>query len=78
MSELPKLRAEIDRLDDELLRLLNERAGVSRRIGETKDGQGVYRWQFKGSPEWHVGLLALPSRLVLRERVRVPVSRGYV
>jgi chorismate mutase/prephenate dehydratase len=36
MSDLPKLRAEIDRLDDELLRLLNERAGVSRKIGDTK------------------------------------------
>ena len=36
MSDLPKLRAEIDRLDDELLKLLNARAGVSKRIGDTK------------------------------------------
>lgn len=47
MSELPRLRAEIDRLDDELLGLLNARAAVSKKIGETKRAQDpdapVYR-----------------------------------
>ena len=36
MSELPLLRSEIDRLDDELLKLLNARAQVSKKIGDTK------------------------------------------
>jgi chorismate mutase/prephenate dehydratase len=36
MSELPKLRAQIDRLDDDLLKLLNTRAGISKKIGDTK------------------------------------------
>lgn len=47
MSELPGLRARIDSLDDELLRLLNARAEVSRRIGEVKrsedPGATIYR-----------------------------------
>jgi chorismate mutase / prephenate dehydratase len=36
MSDLPTLRGEIDRLDTELLKLLNARAQVSKRIGDTK------------------------------------------
>lgn len=47
MSELPRLRAEIDRLDDELLKLLNARAQVSKSIGEAKRSEDpdapVYR-----------------------------------
>ena len=33
MSDLNKLRLEIDRLDDELLKLLNARAEVSKQVG---------------------------------------------
>ncbi len=46
MSDLNKLRREIDRLDDELLKLLNARAEVSKQIGaakraeSTEDAQG--------------------------------------
>ncbi|MBL8379025.1 MAG: prephenate dehydratase [Burkholderiales bacterium] len=36
MSDLPRLRQEIDRLDDELLALLNARARVSQQIGQVK------------------------------------------
>ena len=36
MSDLNKLRLEIDRLDDELLRLLNARAEVSKQVGAAK------------------------------------------
>jgi chorismate mutase/prephenate dehydratase len=36
MSELPRLREEIDRLDGELLALLNARARVSQQIGQVK------------------------------------------
>lgn len=27
-------------------------------IGETKDGQKLYRYRYKGSPQWHIGLIA--------------------
>ena len=36
MSDLNKLRLEIDRLDDELLKLLNARAEVSKQVGAAK------------------------------------------
>ncbi|MGZ7440525.1 bifunctional 3-deoxy-7-phosphoheptulonate synthase/chorismate mutase [Paenibacillus sp. TH7-28] len=42
MSEaLNKLRQKLDIINDELLRLLNERAAVAREIGEIKEKQGV-------------------------------------
>ena len=34
-------RAEIDAIDDELLRLLNERARLAIRVGETKRSAGL-------------------------------------
>ena len=42
-SEIDKLRSRIDSLDDELLALLNRRAGVAGRIGALKDHAGAYR-----------------------------------
>jgi len=36
MSDLNQLRLEIDRLDDELLKLLNQRSEVSRKVGQAK------------------------------------------
>ena len=41
-QELAKLREGIDALDGELLRLINERAKLARRIGEIKHGN-IYR-----------------------------------
>jgi chorismate mutase/prephenate dehydratase len=41
-DELTKLRDQIDALDAELLRLLNERARLAQAVGHIKDGQ-VYR-----------------------------------
>lgn len=41
-AELQSLRDGIDRIDDELLRLINERATLARRIGEIKQGT-LYR-----------------------------------
>ena len=41
MSTLAELRAEVDRLDSELVRLLIERAEVTRRIGEEKGRTGA-------------------------------------
>ena len=28
------------------------------KIGETKDGQPIYRFRYNGSPQWHIGLMA--------------------
>ena len=42
-DELDKLRKEIDNIDDELLKLVNRRAGVAQRIGHAKKGAPVYR-----------------------------------
>lgn len=41
-EELDKLRAGIDRIDDEVLRLLSERARLAQRVGEIKHGN-LYR-----------------------------------
>jgi len=43
MDELAKLRREIDRLDDELLRLLNRRAALAQQAGALKNGAPAYR-----------------------------------
>jgi chorismate mutase/prephenate dehydratase len=43
MAELEKLRREIDRLDDELVRLLHQRAALAREIGGLKQGAPAYR-----------------------------------
>ncbi len=43
MADLEKLRKEIDRLDDELVRLLNQRASLARQIGGLKNGGPAYR-----------------------------------
>ena len=42
-DELEKLRRQIDALDDELLGLVNRRAGLAGRIGALKKGAPVYR-----------------------------------
>jgi len=44
MSEnLKQYRAQIDRIDDELLRLFNERAKLAQQIGHEKNGSAVLR-----------------------------------
>jgi chorismate mutase/prephenate dehydratase len=47
MSDLNQLRLDIDRLDDDLLKLLNQRAEISRKVGEakraTEPNPAVYR-----------------------------------
>jgi len=42
-DDLQKLRAEIDRLDDELLALIQSRAALAQKIGELKHGAPAYR-----------------------------------
>lgn len=37
-------RAEIDAIDDELLRLLNRRAGLAMKVGESKRIAGLSVW----------------------------------
>jgi len=43
MSDLEKLRRDVDRVDDELAGLLERRAALARRIGELKGGAPAYR-----------------------------------
>lgn len=43
MEEIDKLRGEIDAIDDQLLALVNRRAGLARRIGGLKAGGTAYR-----------------------------------
>jgi chorismate mutase / prephenate dehydratase len=42
-DDIEKLRKEIDAIDDELLKLINRRAGLAQRIGGLKKGAPVYR-----------------------------------
>jgi len=42
-EDIKRLRAEIDRLDDELLALLQRRAAAAQKIGALKDGAPAYR-----------------------------------
>ncbi len=39
--DMDDLRKDIDRLDDDLLRIFNERAGLALKIGEIKKGLGI-------------------------------------
>ncbi len=39
--DMDELRKEIDRLDNDLLRIFNERAGLALKIGEIKKGLGI-------------------------------------
>lgn len=42
-EELAKLRGQIDALDDQLLNLLSQRAGLAQAVGRLKNGEGIYR-----------------------------------
>lgn len=42
-DKLKQLRAQIDRLDEELLKLVNQRAGLAQQIGHLKDNDAVLR-----------------------------------
>ena len=43
MADIEKLRREIDRLDEELVRLLERRASLAQQIGGLKNGAPAYR-----------------------------------
>ena len=45
MRTLDELREDIDRVDEVLVRLLNERARVAVEIGRVKKGQGIEVYQ---------------------------------
>ena len=45
MPTLDELRADIDRVDEVLVRLLNERARVACEIGKVKKEQGIELYQ---------------------------------
>jgi len=42
-NELGALRARIDAIDDTLLTLLSERAGIAQEVGRAKQGEKIYR-----------------------------------
>src|SRR5260221_1745428 len=50
-DDIAKLRRDIDGVDDELLRLLNQRAALASRVGGLKKGAPAYR------PEREAGIL---------------------
>jgi chorismate mutase / prephenate dehydratase len=79
MSEIEKLRAQIDQLDDELASLIQRRAGLAQKIGGLKQGAPAYR------PEREAEILkklsassgALPTeRLVAVFREIISACRG--
>src|SRR4051812_14521018 len=43
MSDIDKIRREIDRIDDQLAKLLDERAALAQRVGALKGGGPAYR-----------------------------------
>ena len=43
-NDLDQLRARVDELNLELLKLINERAELVQEIGQVKGNQGVYRY----------------------------------
>ena len=42
-TELGALRARIDAIDDALLKLVSERAGIAQQVGRAKNGEKIYR-----------------------------------
>lgn len=42
-EELKALRARIDGIDDAILQLLSERAGIAQQVGRAKNGEKIYR-----------------------------------
>ena len=42
-DELGALRARIDAIDDALLKLVSERAGIAQQVGRAKNGEKIYR-----------------------------------
>lgn len=69
-ESLDSLRAEIDRIDDELLELLARRMGVSRRIGRYKFEKGMPVLQARRYEE----LLARRAE----QSVRLGMERGFM
>jgi chorismate mutase / prephenate dehydratase len=42
-KDLGALRARIDSIDDTLLQLVSERAGIAQQVGRAKNGEKIYR-----------------------------------
>jgi chorismate mutase len=59
--ELGELRDQIDAIDGDLLRLINERAKLARRIGEIKQGN-IYRPEREAQVLGRVAESAIPAR----------------
>ena len=78
-EDIRKLRAEIDRLDAELLALLERRAAAAQKIGALKDGAPAYRpereAEILGRVVKEKGLLA-PERVAAVFREIISACRG--
>jgi chorismate mutase/prephenate dehydratase len=72
MSDIDKLRREIDALDDELAKLLDRRAGLAAEIGKLKEGSVVYR------PEREAEILRRISSKILPKERMVAVFREII
>ncbi len=42
-AELKALRARIDNIDDAIMKLVSERAGIAQQVGRAKNGEKIYR-----------------------------------
>src|SRR5262245_13470871 len=77
MADLDKLRREIDALDDELARLLDQRAGLALEIGKLKRGAPAYRPEREAEILRRVSSKILPKdRLIAVFREIISACRG--
>ena len=65
---LASLRSEIDRIDEELVALLNRRAELALQIGQVKQQQGLEVWSAAREDEVIAQALAGQSRPPARTR----------
>ena len=72
MPDIDKLRREIDALDDELVELLDRRAGLAAEIGRLKKGGPAYR------PEREAEILRRISSKILPQERMVAVFREII
>lgn len=70
---------DIGKIGSFALSLSDEREKQNvERVGETDDGQPLYRYQYKGDPAWHVGLIAQEVEKVKPAAVKEVGGRKYV
>jgi chorismate mutase/prephenate dehydratase len=53
-TELGALRARIDGIDDAILQLVSERAGIAQQVGRAKNGEKIYRPEREAQIVWRL------------------------